>query len=101
MDGELNYRTIYMVLFAFGFITFFFFGEEKMLLPTWGTSLTVLGLFIMATGAVWESWKKKGPLVITPLGIEKGSSEGFNPGGDKINAIQTGKPTLGHSIVLL
>lgn len=91
---QWNWKTVYFLLGAGAVIMYFFFNEDKIIVPTWGTILAFLCLLVIAAGESWIAWSKSGALVLTTLGIGKGSSEGFNPSCDKINAIQTGKPSF-------
>lgn len=79
---QFETKHFYYLLFAATIFTFFFYNEEQMIVPKWGTAFAFLLMFTIAMGESWEAWRRKGAIVITALGIGKGSNSGFNPSGD-------------------
>jgi len=94
MKIEWNFKTAYIILGALSFITFFFFNEDKVLVPTWATSFLLLCLITIAAGESWIAWSRSGNLILTTLGKGKGSSDGINPTCDIANATQLNKPSF-------
>jgi len=79
---QFETKHLYYVLAAVTLLTFFFYNEEQMIVPKWATSFAFLLMFTIAMGESWEAWRRKGSIIITTLGIGKGSNSGFNPSGD-------------------
>jgi len=86
---------IYILLIAAAFISLIFFGDEKILLPKWGTLFGILFLAYAAADQSWEAWKRKSSLILTDLGIKKGGGTGFQTTGDiRIAKSHKGKPAF-------
>jgi len=92
MDWKQSYW--YWILLASSVFMFIFFGEDRMNIPTWGTGLFILTWVMIAMGESWKAWSKSGMMIVTQLGLGKGSSDGFNPTGDYVMATKRDERTF-------
>jgi len=97
-EGE-NIRVLkdnwhYFGLFAITIITFAFFNEDKVILPSWGTGFLLLTMFVVALGESVKAWARSGAVVTTSLGVGRGSCEGININDDIKMATKKDHPSF-------
>lgn len=83
---QFQTKHIYYLLAAATIISGIWFADEKMIVPKWPLIFGIGLIAVWGFGEQWEAWRRKGCIVLTTLGKEKGGQTGIQYEGDVIIA---------------